>query len=150
MHHFSNNNPIPAVPHRELLEAGQIPWSSWMNLNNMWGVSDTTLPWWAVQQQMEHLHSRRRGFPGPLTPMRWAEFGREATLSHDQQPPPFPSTNHLPKRIVFCSFICRHGGKPLAAPLERLSTHPSEAGTLLFVQLSSQQGGAKAQRGNWS
>lgn len=121
-----------------------IPRSSWMNLGNVRGVSDTTLTWQAVLWQREHLHGRRRSFPGPLTPKRQAGFGREDTLGHQQWPLPFASTDHLPKRVSSCGFICGHGGIPLAAPLEMLSTCPPEAGTLLFVQLSSQQGGAKA------
>lgn len=150
MHCFSNSNPSTAVSCWGLLEVGRIPWRSWMNLENTRGVSDMTLPWWVVPQQREHLPSRRRGFPGPPTPMRWEEFGREATLGHQQQPPPCPCTDRLPKGVFSCVFICGHRGIPLEGPLERVSTRCPEAGTLLSVQLWDQQGSARDRGGNRS
>lgn len=84
MHHFSNNNPIPAVPHEELLEAGWIPWSSWMNLNNMRGVSDTTLPCRAVRRQMEHPAQQKKGLPRSAHPN---EMSRIWQGSHPQPQP---------------------------------------------------------------
>jgi len=142
MHHLLKNNSTTSVPQQGLLEVGRIPWSSWMNLGTVRGVSVMTPPWQAV-------HSRR-GFPGPVAPVRQAEFGREATLRHQQRPPPFHSTSRLPKSTFGHGFICGHRGIPFAAPSETLSTHPLKAGTLLFLQLSSQQGSDNAQRENWS